>query len=176
MTELCDYWKEVDFHYLKTFSGLRGKKNQQFIIQTQKKISELKNELDSARFMRQGQIQKQIERLEYEINGLNSFLVGTDGSLHQTTELIIEKKQKDPFIEKLDLLFSKKCENPFATLCVPIFRDAIVFYSKTNEIIGILHLCFECGKIKDENRNSLEVDFNIFEELELLFKGIGHPI
>jgi hypothetical protein len=61
-------------------------------------------------------------------------------------------------------------------MCPPIFRDAIVFYSKENEIKGILQMCFSCSWIKNEDEEDFEVDHKIFPKLMNQLIKVGHKI
>jgi len=61
-------------------------------------------------------------------------------------------------------------------MCSPVFRDAVVFYSKENEIVEILHICFDCGSLKNIEQKEFEVDHKIFDLLEVKFRELGHKV
>ena len=53
-------------------------------------------------------------------------------------------------------------------------RDS--FYSERDKIVGILHICFSCLWVKNENGEDLEVDHRIFPLLKDKLIQVGHKI
>jgi len=175
-TELREYWKSLNFEYLKTYSGLRGEKFEKLIEENELKIEQLKEELKTARYMQQPKINAKIQELQNEIYSSNARIIDIHGNLHDSTVEISTKKSTNDFVKILAKTLLQKPKNEFALACAPVFRDAIVFYSDKDKIIGILQICFSCVAIENENKERLRTDLHTFSKLEILLKEVGHPI
>jgi hypothetical protein len=176
MKNLSTYIKNLNFEYAVSYSGLRGEKFKNLEKINKEKIRNLEKEIESSRFMQKPKLNMKIKELEDEINIYNSRIITGKNEFHQSTKQIrrFEKEEKDleEIIEILNIEFIEQ----YAWMCPPIFRDAIVFYSKEREINGILQICFSCSSIKNENEETLEVDHKIFEKLKEKLIQIGHQI
>jgi len=176
MKNLIDYWKKIEFEYLKTYSGLRGETFEWLEKQINQKVIALKEELKTARFMQKSKINHQINSLLDEIDVYNSIIINEKGEFHQSTIEITRKEKPDEFVKKIDSILNLQPNREVASGCPPIFRDAIVFYSKKDEINGILQICFECATIKNEDEESLKTNEQTYSKLADLLKEVGHQI
>ena len=176
MTELREYWKSLNFEYLKTYSGLRGEKFEKFKEENEIKIKQLKEELKTARFMQQPRINAKIQELQNETNLHNSRIIDKNEILHPSTIEVSKLNRNSSFANSLDRILNQKCNMEIATGCIPIFRDTLVFFSAKDEIVGILQICFECASIRNENEETLKVDIDIYPKLKSLLRKIGHQI
>jgi len=138
------YWQEIDFAYIKTYSGFRGK------------------------------------NINYrKVNGLTQLgekLISLTGEMHETTKEIAIIPKKDKRLKKLKSIFCKAKDSRLAHKCGPIYRDAIVFYSETDEIVGTLHICFSCGHLVDEKDTRYYASDRFYNKLKQFLMGLGHPI
>ena len=176
MKNLEDYIQNLKFEYAISYSGLRGQKYYNLEIENREEINIIRKKFQSARFMQKAKLNKRIEELKAEINPYNSRIINKKGELHKSTKLVhkFEKEDKE-IMSILKILCSKFDEQVFA-MCTPTLRDSIVFYSERDKIVGILHICFSCLWMKNENGEDLEVDHRIFPLLKDKLIQVGHKI
>ncbi len=65
-------------------------------------------------------------------------------------------------------------ESTIATMCSPIYRDAIVFKTSNNKILGFLNICFECNKIESHNRTEMPVTKELINKLQGIVNPLGN--
>lgn len=176
MKKLSNYIKALKFEYLKTFSGLRGAQFEQLKVATIQRIQALEGQLATARFMQQAKIKKEIHLLQAQVDEHNSKLIDQAGVVHQSAITITQRGKSDDFVISLMNILDRPPVEEVATLCIPVFRDAIVFYADNDHLASILHICFECATIENENGVQLSADLSTFVELEALLKKAGHQI
>lgn len=61
-------------------------------------------------------------------------------------------------------------------MCVPIYRDAIVFYDKKKEMVSALNICFECSYMETDKQININADERTYELLKSLLNSKGHHI
>ena len=176
MKNLNKYWQEINFDYLKTYSGLRGEKLEVLEQEIEEKVNQLKEDLKTARFMQKPKINKKIRDFKNEVDLYNSRIVDKNEVFHKTTIEITRKEKSAIFVKNLGAILNEECEIDVVAACLPVFRDAIVFYSNKDEIRGILQICFGCAAIKNENEERIIADYKSFDKLANLLKEVGHPI
>lgn len=176
MKNLSKYIKRLNFEYAISYSGLRGENFINLEEETQKRIIIIEQEIESARFMDKPKLNKEIKDLEKEVDIYNSRIVTKKGEFHQSTSRIHKFEKGDKEINEIFEILNSKFEEQHFRMCPPIFRDAIVFYSKEDAINGILQLCFSCSWIKDENEEDFQVDHKIFPKLMNQLIKLGHKI
>lgn len=176
MKKLSKYIEKLNFEYAISYSGLRGEKFKRLENVNKEKIKHIEKEIESARFMQKPKLNKRIKELENEINISNSRIITSKNELHQSTQQIRKFEKSDKDLEEIIEILKIEFTEQYAWMCPPIFRDAIVFYSKEKEINGILQMCFSCSSMKNENEETLEVDYKIFEKMKEKLIQIGHQI
>ena len=176
MKNLSKYIKSLNFEYAISYSGLRGEKFTKLEEESKKKIGGIEKEIESARFMEKPKPNKEIKDLEKEVNIYNSRIATNRGEIHKSTSQIHKFEKDDKEIKEILEILNSKFEEQHFWMCPPIFRDAIVFYSKEEEIKGILQMCFSCSWIKNENEEDFKVDHKIFPRLINQLIKLGHKI
>lgn len=176
MERLEKYLNSLDFEYVITYSGLRGEKFEHLEIENKKEIQKLEKEIESARFIQKPKLNKKVKALKTEIDLYESRLIDTNGIKHKSTESIKKIESNDLILNEIFKLLKRKIEGQTFVMCMPIYRDSIVFYNASNSIIGILHICFGCYSIIDENENSFDYDSSVIPELREFFLKFGHEI
>jgi hypothetical protein len=61
-------------------------------------------------------------------------------------------------------------------VCAPIYRDAILFYDDSDQLINGINICFECDRIESISGEHIATDFKTFKYLKQLLLTLGHPI
>lgn len=176
MENLSNYIQRLNFEYAISYSGLRGENFINLEKENREEIKKIEKELESARFMQIPKLNKKIEALKTEINPYNSRVINKNGELHKSAKIIRKfEKGSEELKSILNILKSNFDEQVFA-MCSPVLRDSIVFYSKEDEIVGILQMCFSCWWMKNENEEDFEVDQKIFPLLKEKLIQLGHQI
>ena len=176
MKNLSNYIQSLNFEYAISYSGLRGEKFLNLEVENKKEIKRIEKEIESARFMQKPKLNAKIEDLKSEINLSNSRVINKKGDFHKSTEVVYKFEKDDKEIKSIFKILTSKFEEQVVAACAPILRDSIAFYSKQDEIVGILQMCFTCWSIKNEKEEYFEVDHKIFPILKDKLIQIGHPI
>lgn len=176
MKQIRNFFKDLNFSYLKTFSAFRGDKFQNIKKDIENEILSLENKIAKSRFMEKLKIEKEISALQKEKNKDGSNIIDSSNKIHRSAEEIFHQDEKGNFTKRLrEIIMQSKRQEAFSA-CIPIYRDALVFYSARDEINGILQICFECAQIVDEYGYSYEMDFGSYQELKKLLIECGHQI
>lgn len=176
MKTISKYIRNLEFEYAISYSGLRGEKFTKLEKRNKIEIQRIEEEIKSARFIQMPKLKEQIEILEREINIINSRIIKKCGEFHKSSESIRKFQKEDEGLKEIFRILGAKFEEQAFAMCPPIFRDSIVFYSKEDEINGILQICFECIRMKTENEEDLKVGYKIFDTLKDKLIQIGHQI
>ena len=166
----------MNFEYAISYSGLREQEFELLEKLNQAQIKKIEKEIRSARFVEKSKLKIKAEALKNEIDIVNSRVIDKNGTFHKSTKLIRRFKIDDLELKKLLGILQTKFKEQYIWMCAPIYRNALVFYSKKGEISGILQICFSCESIKNENEEDFEVDLNIFPILKNELIKIGHNI
>jgi len=176
MKNLSNYIQTLDFEYAISYSGFRGEKFIHLREENQDKIQQIKQEIKSARLMESLKLKKKIDILSQEINDRNSRIINQEGTLHKSAISVHRFEKGDEEIKSIFRILKTKLKEQCVTICAPVYRDALVFYSKKGNIVGILQICFSCFRIEDENRIDFEVDHKIYSKLKKELIQLGHQI
>ncbi len=61
-------------------------------------------------------------------------------------------------------------------MCWPVYRDAIVFYNESDQVIAILNVCFSCNHMADGGFAPVYADDKAYDQLKQFFIDLGHQI
>ncbi|MCI4670964.1 MAG: hypothetical protein MRZ79_22700 [Bacteroidia bacterium] len=174
--KIPQFLENLDFAYVITYSGLRGEKYKKLVEESELAIIDFEKQLKTARYMQANKINKAIEALRSETQLYHQLIIAPHGKLHKSAEVIRKLEKGEPeLIELLDIL-RKEHGFEVASPCIPVFRDAIGFYAASGDCVGMLHLCFECGQVYNQDLQSLPVTVGLFEKLRESLIKIGHSI
>ena len=176
MKNLTDYVNNLNFDYAISYSGLRGEKFKALEQENKNKIKRLETEIESARFMQKPKLKAKIAALESELDIYNSRVINREKELHKSTIPVHRFRSNDRDIHDIFEMLKTPYQEHHAWMCPPIFRDAIVFYSKEDEVKGILQICFGCQWIKNEKEEDFNVDHTIYPKLKEKLVRLGHQI
>ena len=60
--------------------------------------------------------------------------------------------------------------------CIPIYRDALVFYNDQAQRVQVLNICFECQMMATAYGQLIEANFDTYDALQETLMQLGHPI
>jgi hypothetical protein len=176
MKNLSIYITHLNFEYAISYSGLRAAEFEQLKKINTSKIKEITAEIKTSGWMKKSNLQAQIDHLAAEINIYDALIIDASGKQHPSTKLVHRFEKGDTQLNQILEILSLKFEEQDYWMCPPVFRDAIVFYTKEDKISGILQMCFSCAWMKNEKGEDLEVDNKIFTMLKHELTHLGHEI
>lgn len=106
-----------------------------------------------------------------ESTSIEHSIVDKNGKLALSAQL--RSYMSDDKIEELRSIFSEEKFPLYGTLCIPIFRDAIVFRD-SGKIVGWIDFCFECQRYKSEPSGMISIDGTQWKQLKELFSQSDH--
>ncbi len=166
MEKLSTYIQSLDFAYLKVYSGLRGDSFTAFSKQIEEEIARLEVLLPKARYMQQQKLNRKIEALKNQINIYNVRLINAQAITHPNAKELASLEKNDTRFPKLMNFLNREGRQEAISMCLPVYREAIAFFDKEDQINGILHLCFECHWIVNEEGNAFYYGTSDYPELE----------
>lgn len=171
---IFDYLNKFEFDYIQTYSFNRGEKLIDSLSETDKEALRLSKQIINAPSELKSKLVERFDR----ITKFKSLERLTDGHNRKspTATLISEFEKHDRKVAQLVDILSTKIEDIPAWMCAPVFRDAIVFYNKSDKMVSVLNICFECEYIQDEQGNYVDVDVTVYIKLKQMLMDWGHPI
>lgn len=85
-------------------------------------------------------------------------------------------KNGHPVAERIKQILQTEIEFSQAYLCAPVYRDALVFYDKSDKVISILNICLTCLYMTSEGCPNIKCDYKAYEWMRRLFQELGHKI
>jgi hypothetical protein len=158
-----DFVKKLDFEYIETFSLLRELETKDYVDGLQAKAKTVQTETERRRL------------LDLTVRGTKKLLIET-GNPHPTAQRTNIFKKLDPRTDEFFSILSEEYTQHITPMCWPVFREMVVFYDKSNQIVSLLSICLSCAQIEDEDSNRIRTDFKVFEKLRIYFKDIGHKV
>jgi hypothetical protein len=160
-----EFWTHQPFSYLETYSFNRGPKRAALILQT-------KEELRTARYMRQPALRQVVERLE---SGFDTLTQGLH-YLHPTATKVATVSYDSVQAQQLAAILSRAEKQEVYAMCWPIYRDALALYDAQGRLVRVLNICFECMNMKADTEVHVEADLATYEALRAYLVELGHPI
>jgi len=171
--DLSELEKVFDFDYLETYSFQRGSDYE--------KIIQNKEELYH-QFINRSKLKILSFEENQEMNFLSShldstqFLFDKNNALHFSAEKIKKFFRNENESKELIKIFKTKTKKIPSWMCAPVYRDAIVFYDRENQITEVLNICFSCEFIQNSSHDFMDTDESVYESLKKLLLSIGHQI
>lgn len=173
---LKNYWTNLDFEYIRTYSGLRSEDFLNRVTESRDKIKSLNRLKSKLTQNSKLEVDQEILRLEEMVHGSVLYSSNEKVSFHSSTTLVAEFDTKENIWNDLNGILTIPFVEQALWMCAPVYRDAIVFYSSSHDIRGVLQICFGCEDVINERNNQMEVDDRIFPKLKELMIGWGHTI
>jgi len=161
-----DYIKELDFDYIETYSFNR------FTPLIQIEYDQLSKQREQGRLLPLSM--KRFEELKNLYNG-SELLIDKNGFFHPSSVKMSTFKKDDPETLHLKQILGMDVVEWLAMLCAPFYRDAVVFYNSSGQIVSVLNVCLECMHITTGNKE-LQADFEVYDLLKKFFLKNGHRV
>ncbi len=168
------YIKSLAFDYVETYSLQRGD-------ECEASLKVLKPELYNLK-IRKEKRNNLTDTEEIRLNELDALLSVTQYLIDDTGRFHFSSQRTNTF--QYDHEITKLLRNILLTkiidmsnwMCAPIYRDAIVFYKRSGEIVSALNICLSCEVMAIGSSNQVVADCSTYEMLRKFFKDIGHPV
>lgn len=174
--KIKDYIRNIQYDYIETFSLLRGKKNDLFYKDLFDEIKDIEKSMKEVKFgwyrqtKRLAELEKYINRTQYILTDSCDF--------HPTSEKVstINANDGDDFLLNVALCSEYDKADDFETACAPTYRDALVFFDGSNNIITALNICFECKKMYSKEKGTIFAHHKNYQQLAKFLRSKGHDI
>lgn len=161
-----DYIKELNFDYMETYSFNR----------LDPLLTVEYDELSQRR--RHGRLpvpdMKRFEELDRLYNGFE-LLIDESGTFHHSCERISTFQIDDPEVMRFKQIMQMEVIECLNMLCAPFYRDAVVFYDSSGQIVSVLNVCLSCKHMTTGNQR-LRADFEVYDLLKKFFLDNGHRV
>jgi hypothetical protein len=169
-----NYIKSLTFDYIETYSFQRGPNYEE-------KLKLLRQEHDKLKIRKEKRNnlseQEEIYLSElYELSGYTQYLINEKGQFHPSSKKTNTFQQGDPMVDRLTSILHTKIDDIPMWLCAPIYRDAIVFYNNSKEIISVLNVCLSCQYMETAMFKHINGDYETYDLLKRYFIDIGHDV
>jgi len=177
MITATEFWTQQPFHQIVTYSFNRGPKLAAPHNAADQVLAELAT-LPPTDHLRRFKLKRQLRELqaEKEIGATQRRLFNAQGTLDSTAEQIAAIEQNSVPAEQLSQLFQRAGGEVVYAMCLPVFRDALVFNDAQGRLLRVLHVCFECLYMEASDKLNVEADILFYSQLRGLLTQLGHPI
>ena len=165
-----EFIDNIDFEYFETYSLQRGQNFEEEIESLESEFANIKSKTD------QNETQK--SRLS-ELDGLLNFtqvIINKKGQLHFSAEKINRIEKTDSKSKRLIEILKTEINDIPNWMCAPIYRDAILFYDKNDNLIKPLNICLSCEYMETRLFNHINSDFKTYELMREFLIDIGHKV
>ncbi|WP_228280211.1 hypothetical protein [Sphingobacterium paramultivorum] len=108
--------------------------------------------------------------------GVTQYLIDDTGQFHFSSQRINTFQYDNEVVGLLKNILLTKTTDVSNWMCAPIYRDAIVFYNSSGEIVSALNICLSCEAMAIDSSNQVVADCSIYEMLRKFFQEVAHPI
>lgn len=169
-----DYINGFSFDYIETFSLQRGEEYNAVIQMLKPERNGLKVRKEKRNNLNENEEIRLIEL--NSLLGVTQYLIDNTGRFHFSMERINTFQFDNEVVSLLKNILFTKTTDVNNWMCAPIYRDAIVFYKSSGEIVSVLNICLSCEAMAIDSCNQVVADSSTFEMLRKFFKEIGHPV
>jgi hypothetical protein len=169
-----DYINNLPFDYVEMYSFQRGTEFEKSNKTSQQEYEKLK-----IRKEKRNDLTILEEKRFFELQqllGVTQYLVNDKGQFHPSSTKTNTFKATDPQINILKNILRTEIKDVPSWMCAPIYRDAIVFYDKLNQIISTLNICLSCEYMETKMFSRINGDNKTYDLLRHFFIELGHKI
>jgi len=169
----ADYIKSLSFNHIETYSfqSITFEEDRKVIQVEYDKLMAKKNETNDLT------TEEEERRIELqELVGYTQYLINEKGQFHPSSEKINTINGNDSKVHALKKILSIEAAEIPMWLCAPVYRDAIVFYDKENNIVSTLNVCLSCQYMETKMFNHVNGDYKTYDLLKKFFINIGHEV
>ncbi|MFD2914755.1 hypothetical protein [Psychroserpens luteus] len=165
-----EFIDNIDFEYFETYSLLRGQKFEEEIESLESEFTNIKSKTD-----RNEAQKRRLSELD-ELLNFTQVIINKKGQLHFSAEKINRIEKTDSKSERLIEILKTEINDIPNWMCAPIYRDAILFYDKNDNLIKPLNICLSCEYMETELFDHINADFKTYELMRKFLIDIGHKV
>ena len=169
-----DYINNLTFDYAATYSFQRGTEFEENNKTSRPEYEKLKARKDKRNDLTVLE-EKQFLEL-HDLLGFTQYLINDKGQFHPSSTKTHTFKSTDPQIDRLKNILRTEIKDIPAWMCAPMYRDAIVFYDKLNQIVSTLNVCLSCEYMETKMFSHINGDNKTYDLLRQYFIDLGHKI
>ena len=169
-----DYIKSLAFDYIETYSIQRGEEYEATIQTIKPERNRLKVRMEKLNNLTETE-EIRLSELD-KLLGVTQYLIDDTGRFHFSSRRINTFQFDNEVVGLLKNILFTKTTDVSNWVCAPIYRDAIVFYKSSGEIVTVLNICLSCEAMATDSCNQVVADSSTYEMLRKFFKDIGHPV
>jgi hypothetical protein len=169
-----DYINSFTFDYVEVYTFQRGADFEESLKLIKPEYDRLK-----VRKERRNNLTPAEEDRFLELNtllGFTQYILSENGQFHPSSKKTNTFQFSDPEVVRLTSILRTEVREIPRWLCAPVYRDAIVFYDKHNNIISTLNICLSCQYMETKMFNLLNADYETYDLLKRFFIDIGHDV
>ena len=173
-TDSPEFIDKLEFAYFETYSLQRGSEFERL-------DGELESEYEHLALQKErlGKLTMAEDKRLSELHllfGYTQYLLNDKGEFHYSSKKTSTINSDSVLSDRLrNILRTEVFEIP-KWMCAPIYRDAIVFYDGSNQIICTLNVCLSCNYIETKMFNHINADIKTYDLLRAFFLGVGHEV
>ena len=173
----AEYWNNLHFDYLITYSLFRGEKYNQYVSTIENEIASKRQLASLSRWYQKEKLEAEIALLEKRKCIYGVTILDHDLKLHGCAEKVMQFYRQDKEVKALEDILTVKYNEGAVSACVPVYRDAIIFYNNKGDAVSNLNICFECWRMADGNDNQIMAYGEmVYPPLVELLSTWGHKI
>lgn len=169
-----DYINNLTFDYVEMYSFQRGADFEESIKTNRPEYEKLKVRKEKRNDLTVFEEKRFIELQEFL--EFTQYLINDKGQFHPSSTRTHIFKSTDPQIDKLKNILRTEIRDIPAWMCAPMYRDAIVFYDKENQIVSTLNVCLSCEYMETKMFSHINGDTRTYDLLRQYFINLGHKI
>ncbi len=164
----------MTFDNVETYSFQRGTQFEEFNKLNRPEYEKLKFRKDKRNDLTVLE-EKQFMELN-DLYGFTQYLINDKGRFHPSSTKTHTFKSTDPQIDRLKNILRTEIKDIPSWMCAPMYRDAIVFYDKSNQIVSTLNVCLTCEYMETKMFSHINGDNKTYDLLRQYFIDLGHNI
>ncbi|SHF26755.1 hypothetical protein [Pedobacter caeni] len=168
------YADHLEFDYIETYSLLRGLEYETQLKSIQKEYNLLEVRLKKRNNLSESELKRHTE-LNGQVAGLQ-YLLNPQGQFHFSSIKTHTFKTGSAEVARLTTILKTEIKEVPFWMCSPIYRDAIVFYNSSHEIVSVLNVCLSCNRLHTLQTGQIDADDHCYHLLKQFFTEIGHEV
>jgi len=104
------------------------------------------------------------------------YILNPKKELHPSAVKTQTFKSTDEQMQYLKELMKTKIVEVPSFMCIPAYRDAIIFYNKDHKIVSALNVCLSCGHMAVNEKKTIFADEKTYALINRFFKDCGHEV
>jgi hypothetical protein len=176
----ADYINQLVFDYIETYSFQRGEAGNENYRSLYKEYIELSKKRLHASNENRRLSKEEAKRLS-EISSIASessytTLIDKAGNFHFSSIKTNTFIHSHPKIQVLKAILQQPAIESVGAMCVPTYRDAVIFYDANKNIVSVLNVCLQCHYMQHTTLYDIEADAQTYMLLHQFFTDIGHNV